>query len=129
MPRVSKLFFRTAIIWLVAGLAVGFKMGISGNHDMIPAHTHINLLGWVTSALFALYYNANRIQAFSRMAMVHLYLYSIGTACMVAGLALEELGVPDLEPVIGIGATILSAGVFVFAFNVLFGRSESTHHG
>jgi len=60
MPRVSLLFFKTGTIFLVIGVAMGLHMGISQNHSAMPAHAHINLLGWVTCALFAGYYACSR---------------------------------------------------------------------
>src|SRR5690606_32515143 len=52
MPNISNLYFRTAVLFLIAGIGLGLMMSISGNHNVIGAHAHINLLGWVTSALF-----------------------------------------------------------------------------
>lgn len=43
MPKVSDLFFKTAIVWLILGIGAGLQMAISGDHGAFPAHAHINL--------------------------------------------------------------------------------------
>ena len=53
---ISSLFFKGAVLWFVAGTSVGMQMGLSGNHNFIDAHAHLNLLGWVSSALFGCFY-------------------------------------------------------------------------
>ena len=63
MPKVSDLFFKTAIVWLILGIGAGLQMAISGDHGAFPAHAHINLLGWVTSAIFGGYYALNPAKA------------------------------------------------------------------
>ena len=67
MPRISNLFFRTAILFLIVGIAIGLQMAISQNHNVIGAHAHINLLGWVTSAIFGVYYALNPAKAEGRL--------------------------------------------------------------
>src|SRR5690606_12881968 len=47
MPAISNYYFRTAILFLLAGIAVGIQMSISQVHNVTGAHAHINLLGWV----------------------------------------------------------------------------------
>lgn len=125
MPTVSNLFFKSGVVFLLVGLAIGLKMGISGNHDLIAAHTHVNLLGWVTSALFGFYYAVNLERAKTRTAVVHYWSYTFGATCMVFGLLLEEIGIQGVEPLIALGAFTVYAAVLFFAFNVLFIRVPS----
>ena len=63
MPKVAELFFKTAAVFLIVGIAMGLHMSMSANHDVIGAHAHTNLLGWVTSALFGGYYALNPAKA------------------------------------------------------------------
>ena len=50
MPALAQLYFKTAIIFLIIGIAAGIHMSISGDHSVTGAHAHINLLGWVSMA-------------------------------------------------------------------------------
>ncbi len=127
MPSISQLFFKTAVIWLLIGLAVGLQMGMSGNHTVIAAHAHINLLGWVTSSIFGGYYALNPAKANKRLAMVHYALYMLGLVVMLPALYFMERGMSQLEPVVGIGSLITFAGVLVFAV-VIFSRESVPLH-
>ena len=129
MPRISEYYFRTAIVFLIVGISIGIHMSISQNHNVIGAHAHINLLGWVTSALFGGYYALNPAKAERRLAMVHYAVYTLGVAMMAVALYLLLLGNPAMEPVVAVSALITFAGVLIFAWmvfapeNVTLGRS------
>lgn len=56
MPRVSKAFFTIAALCGLAGMIWGSYMGKSGDHSMMPAHAHLNLLGWVGLAIMGGFY-------------------------------------------------------------------------
>ncbi|RVC73772.1 hypothetical protein EN745_31765 [Mesorhizobium sp. M4A.F.Ca.ET.022.05.2.1] len=115
MPRVSELFFKTAIVFLMLGVAAGLEMAISGDHGAFPAHAHINLLGWVTSALFGGYYALNPAKAARRIAMIHYGLYTLGLVIMMPALYLMLHGNPALEPVVAGGSLIVAAAILIFA--------------
>jgi cbb3-type cytochrome oxidase subunit 1 len=118
MPRVSELFFKTAIVFLIVGIAAGLQMAISGEHSAFPAHAHINLLGWVTSAIFGGYYALNPQKAARRIAMIHYWLYTVGLVIMLPALYVMLQGNPALEPFVAGGSLIVAAAVLVFAFVV-----------
>ena len=82
MPNISNLFFRTAVVFLIVGIGIGLQMSISQNHNTIGAHAHINLLGWVTSALFGGYYALNPAKAERRLALIHYGVYTVGVIIM-----------------------------------------------
>jgi len=92
MPRVSELFFKSAIVFLVLGIAAGLEMAISGDRGAFPAHAHINLLGWVTSAIFGGYYALNPQKAGRRIAMIHYGVYNLGLVIMLPALHLMLRG-------------------------------------
>jgi len=123
MPRVSLLFFKTGTIFLVIGVAMGLHMGISQNHSAMPAHAHINLLGWVTCALFAGYYALQPCKADGRLAMAHFVVYVLGMIVMFPALYLKYTGYPEFEPLLAAGSMIVGAGILIFAY-VLFSGDE-----
>lgn len=125
MPRVSELFFKTGVVFFLLGIAIGIKMGISGDHGAYPAHAHFNLLGWVTSAIFGGYYALNPAKAEKRLAMIHYGLYTLGLLVMLPPLYLKYAAGNDaVEPILGIGSLIVAAGVLVFAF-VVFSPAQT----
>ena len=124
MPRLAELFFKTAILFLIVGIAIGLQMSISGVHNVTGAHAHINLLGWVTSAIFGAYYALNPAKAEGRLPMAHYGIYTAGVVVMIVGLYLLLQGNPALEPVVAAGSLITFVGVLVFAV-VVFGKARS----
>ncbi|MER8730649.1 hypothetical protein NKH28_12480 [Mesorhizobium sp. M1227] len=129
MPKVSELFFKTAIIFLILGIAAGLQMAISSDHGAFPAHAHINLLGWVTSAIFGGYYALNPAKAARRSAMIHYGVYNLGLVVMLPALYLMLQGNPALEPIVATGSMIVAAAVLIFAFVVFSAETERSVSG
>jgi hypothetical protein len=89
---VIKLLFRLSVTIGLTGMALGIFMGIRQDFALAPAHAHLNLLGFVTLFLSALYYRAFPIAAASRLApwqagisALGAILFPIGIACVVIG--------------------------------------------
>ncbi|HEX2256017.1 MAG TPA: hypothetical protein VHG92_04805 [Afifellaceae bacterium] len=118
MPQIAELFFKTAIVFLIVGIAMGLQMSISGNHNVIGAHAHTNLLGWVTMALFGGYYALNPAKAATKLAQVHYWLYAGGVTILVPALYALYLGYAAIEPLVAVASLVTFAGVLVFAVMV-----------
>lgn len=118
MPRISEYYFRTAILFLIVGISIGIHMSISQNHNVIGAHAHINLLGWVTSALFGGYYALNPAKAAGRLPMIQYIVYTLGVILMTVSLYLLLQGNTAIEPLVAAGSLITFAGVLLFAWVV-----------
>nr|WP_295890409.1 hypothetical protein [uncultured Devosia sp.] len=118
MPRISEYFFRSAILFLLVGISIGIHMSISQNHNVIGAHAHINLLGWVTSALFGGYYALNPAKAGGRLPMLQYVVFTTGVVIMGASLYLLLAGNVGMAPVVAVASLITFAGVLLFAWIV-----------
>ena len=127
MPRVAQLYFRTAIIFLIVGIAMGLTMAISHDHSAIGAHAHANLLGWVTMAIFGIYHALNPAKAARRIALIQYVVYTAGVALMVPALYLMLTGTPAMEPVVAISSLITAAGVLMFAMIVFSSQTAAAH--
>lgn len=125
MPLVSRLYFRTAILFLIAGICVGLHMAMSQDHSVAGAHAHINLLGWVTSAVFGGYYALNPAKAERRLALVQYGIYTTGVAVMAPALLLMLAGNTALEPLVALSSFVVLAGVLLFAFIVFTGDRQA----
>ena len=125
MPPVSRLYFRTAILFLIAGICVGLHMAMSQDHSVAGAHAHINLLGWVTSAIFGGYYALNPAKAERRLALVQYGIYTTGEAVMAPALLLMLAGISALEPLVALSSFVVLAGVLLFAFIVFTGDRQA----
>lgn len=130
MPKVSELFFKTAILFLIAGISIGLVMSATHNYDVAGAHAHINLLGWVTSAVFGGYYALNPAKAARRIAYVQYVVYTVGVIVMTSFLFLAMKGYQDLYVVIPLAvfSFVTAFGVLLFAW-VVFSPSQAAARG
>lgn len=115
MPRIATMFFKFAVVFLLLGILMGLQMAISGNHNVIGAHAHSNLLGWVTSAVFGGYYALNPAKAETRLARIHFWIYTISIAVMIPALYLFYIGYQAVEPLLPITSIAALVAVLVFA--------------
>lgn len=125
MPRISHLYFGAAAIFLLFGIAMGMHMSITHNHNVIPAHAHVNLLGWVTCALFGTYFALNQAGSSTRLAWVQFGVYLVGLVLMLPSLYFLILGNAAMEPLVAIGSILTSLGVVLFAVVVLAGARRA----
>jgi hypothetical protein len=125
MPKISHLFFRTAVLFLIVGIGMGLQMAITQNHNVVGAHAHVNLLGWVTSAIFGGYYALNPARAEGRLPMIHYGIYTLGVVLMGLSLYLLLQGNTAMEPVVAVSSLITFAGVLIFAWTVFMPQSAA----
>jgi len=115
MPRLAGLYFRTAIVFLLVGIAMGLQMAISGDHNVIGPHAHANLLGWVTMAIFGGYYALNPAKAQGKLAAAQYWIYTAGVVVLVPSLYMLYLGYTAFEPLTAIASLVILLGVILFA--------------
>lgn len=113
----SSLSFRLAVLFVIAGMAMGIGMAASQNHAIMPAHAHLNLLGWVSLFLFGIYYERRPVLNTSRAALIQVLLWSIGTAVMTIAVAAIHLGY-DADPIAAISSIIVLVAMLMFAYFV-----------
>ena len=119
MPRVSLWFFAVAPICVLIGMGFGIFMGASQDFTLAPAHAHLNLIGWVTMALYGTFY-ALAPEASKKLAWTVFWLNNAGAAIMFPSLAMVlSFGdnSPFLLPLILSEFLALSA-MLCFAFSV-----------
>jgi drug/metabolite transporter (DMT)-like permease len=114
-----KSLFRISVSVGLLGMAFGIFMGIRQDFALAPAHAHLNLLGFVTMFLSALYYRAFPSAAASRLALYQAVVSVVGAILFPLGIACVLLGGHDrFEPVVVAGALIVFAGMLLFAIIV-----------
>ncbi|WP_431275776.1 hypothetical protein ACQ858_05630 [Variovorax ureilyticus] len=120
----SRAWFRVAVVYFVVAVALGIVMGASGDHTLMAVHAHINLLGWVTMALFGLIGLAYPAITEGRAAAWQFWLHNTGVPVMLVALTARLKGVEAAEPVIGIASVVVGIGVVLFAWLVLTRMAE-----
>lgn len=112
---MAHTYLRLAVLFGVAGICLGLYMAGSGDHAMHPVHAHLNLLGWVTLALFGLFYRAWPAAATTALAKAHFWLFVPGLFVQMVTLAILYAGHAAIEPVLAASSLVVGAGFLCFA--------------
>ncbi len=114
--KASALSFRIAVLCVIAGMAMGIGMAMSQDHSIMPAHAHLNLLGWVSLFLFGVYYERRPNLDASRIAPIQVYVWSVGTVILTVAVAAIHLGYTAFDPVAGIASLLVLGAMLLFAY-------------
>lgn len=126
MRDVAFAFLLAAVLCVTAGMGLGLWMGPTGNFQFAPVHAHLNLAGWATMALFAIYYRLTPQAARGWLPRVHAGFAIVGIVLMASGLAASIAGRGGEAVLIG-GSLLTAASMLIFLFTVIrhgFGAAE-----
>ena len=123
MKNLPYYFIGFATLFALLGMLYGMYMAGSEDHALAAAHAHNNLLGWVTMAIYGLYYRTMP-GTVTRLTAVHFAVALIANLIFPIGIALAILGQTPLLAAIG-GALELLA-MLIFAFVVWRNRAALT---
>lgn len=116
---MGKNFLKVAVIYFTIGVLMGITMGIIHDFRLTSVHAHVNLLGWVSMAIFGLIYHFYPQAANTKMAKMHFWFHNIGLPVMMVGIAVQTItGSNAALPVAIIGSIVLVVGVFLFTINL-----------
>jgi hypothetical protein len=116
--KASSLSFKLAVLFVVAGMAMGMGMAAAHDHSIMPAHAHLNLLGWVSLFLFGIYYKLNPSLERSRLALAQVAVWALGTVVLTIGVAAIHLGYDSAEPMTAAASFIVLAAMLLFGYLV-----------
>jgi hypothetical protein len=116
--KASSLSFQAAVVLVVAGMIWGIVMAASGDHAAMPAHAHLNLLGWVSLFLFGIFYHLHPALDRSRAAMVQVWVWIVGTVILSVGVALVHTGHQIGDPIAAVASLIVLADMLLFGWLV-----------
>ena len=117
MNGAARLFITTAILFALAGMALGLHMAMSHDHSQYPTHAHIMLAGWVSLALMGLFYHHFPALNVSTIAMVQFWVSALGALIMCVSLIFLYGGNPSYEPGAAAGSIAFLVGMLLFAYN------------
>lgn len=121
MQKIDRLFFGTAILLGLSGMALGIYMGARQDFALAPVHAHLNLVGWVSMALFGLAYRVGLARA-DVWATVHYGIATAGGVLLPAGIYVISTG--GNPAVVGIGSMLALASMLLFGINFLRARER-----
>jgi FtsH-binding integral membrane protein len=119
-------FIKAAVVYFLIGLGVGIYMSSSQDLRFGSLHAHINLVGWVSMALFGVIYRFFPKASSHKLATIHLWLYNIGLPVFLFSLfMLLRSGSVKWEWGIIPSAFLIILAVICFLINVFTNVSES----
>jgi hypothetical protein len=121
--KASVLSFRAAVAFVVAGMIWGLVMAISDDPSTMPAHAHLNLLGWVSLFLFGIYYRLHPWLEDARSASVQVWVWIIGTIILAIGVALVHTGHSAGDPIAAVGSVVVLLDALLFGW-LVFGAEK-----
>ncbi|MEO8882928.1 MAG: hypothetical protein ABI377_05865 [Devosia sp.] len=122
MKNLAYYFIGVAALFALVGMVFGVYMAATANFTLAPAHAHNNLLGWVSMAIFGLYYSRVPSVANTRIALVHFWVALVGNIIFPIGIAMTLLG--QSEVVVSIGSLLEILSMLIFAYVVWTHRQE-----
>jgi cbb3-type cytochrome oxidase subunit 1 len=114
----SRLSFRVAVLIMLAGMAWGIVMAVSHDHSAMPAHAHLNLLGFVSLFLFGVFYHLHPAIDRSRVALVQVGVWIAATVVMAIGVGLVHTGRPAGAPLAAASSIVAIADMLLFTWLV-----------
>jgi len=115
MPKVSAAFFVTGGLFVLVGMSLGMWMGAHEDFRLTPVHAHLNLVGWVTMALYGTFYALTAKTYSKKLAWTNYAFALVGLLVMAPSLAafLLTQNKSYIGP-LSIGEMITAVGLLTF---------------
>ena len=117
MRRIDLSFLLLATLSLIVGVCLGIWMGIVHDFQFAPVHAHLNLLGWVSLAIFGLAYRAYPALSESWLAPAHFGVAVVWVVVFTIGIALSVSGITVALAIVG--SLIWLTAVLLFLANLV----------
>jgi len=123
--KASTLSFQAAVVFVIAGMIWGIVMAISEDHSAMPAHAHLNLLGWVSLFLFGIYYRLHPSLERATSALVQVWIWIVGTVIVTIGVGLYHTGHAIGDPIAAVGSFVVLFDMLLFGWLVFRGPDKA----
>lgn len=113
-------FIKIAGVYFLIAVLLGLTMGIIHNFSFTSVHAHLNLLGWVSMAIFGVIYVLFPKAGTTKLAKAHFWLHNIGLPVMQGALFVQLVTQNNaLIPVTIVGSLLVVVGVILYVINLL----------
>jgi len=112
MKTVDINYIAIGSLWLVVGMLLGIGMGAAHNFALAPLHAHINLIGFVSHAIFGMAYRHWPALKDSPLAPYQFWIFVIASPITLIGLYFTVMNGPELPTIIGSIAVLAGAALF-----------------
>ena len=130
MDRFEKWFVLVSLMYLLIGSFLGVIMVTYSTewkgleYYLIPSHTHINLLGWMSMMIFGVAYHvlprfSGRLLYSRKLAWVHFVLSQVGLVGMALFFFLNRLQEGEWKNWLMLSGMLMFLSIMLFVFNML----------
>lgn len=112
MNGLARICWITAPIYAVIGMTFGIHLAMSGDYSLAPAHAHLNLLGWVSIAIYGAFYTLVPAAADQMLAKLQVLLAELGVVVLVPGIVIAISS--QSEALAAIGSIIVLVSMLLF---------------
>jgi heme/copper-type cytochrome/quinol oxidase subunit 1 len=119
MHGLAARYFGSAIVYAILGMSLGLHMGLSQDHSQMPTHAHLMVVGWVSFALFGVFYHLFPSTTGSLLAKIQFWLAQLSLVTIVVALYLLFSGHAGADPLAGIGSIGLLLAMILFGLIAL----------
>jgi FtsH-binding integral membrane protein len=123
--KASSLSFQAAVLLVLVGMGWGIAMAASGDHSTMPAHAHLNLLGWVSLFLFGIFYHLHPATDQSRAAILQVWIWIAATVVLAIGVGLVHTGREVGDPIAAVSSLAIFADMAFFGW-LVFRRDRAS---
>jgi hypothetical protein len=125
--RLDIWYIALALLFMLAGEAFGEWMARMHDHSLALVHSHINVIGWASFALFGLIHRAYPELARSRLALPQFLLATASAVFLIGGLWVVWAVGDTFGAIAGAYGLILATALFVVMFfqGVVFAQKHS----
>ncbi|PRO65928.1 hypothetical protein [Alkalicoccus urumqiensis] len=114
-----KLLLVTAAAFGVVGVFMGGHMAGSGGPALRPIHAHVLVVGWLTLAVWSMYYKVYR-PAPGKLAFFQVWSGIIGTIGLCTGMYVFMLSPFNLPELFTLLYYIISGSILMISFFLFF---------
>lgn len=114
----SRLYFKSAVLLLFAGIVWGLHMTISKYHSAMPAYAHLNLQGFVALFLFGIFCRLHPVLEQRRLALIQAWVWILTTIVLSIGVGLFHTGHEIGDPIAAVSSLVIFASAILFAWLV-----------
>lgn len=114
MNALSRICWIAAPIYVLMGMVFGLWMSAHQNFQLAAAHAHLNLLGWVTIALFGAFYALKPEAATWRISKLQVLIANLAVIIMVPGIVLAIKEVTEGPVIVGSLLAVIAMALFLY---------------
>jgi hypothetical protein len=85
MLEIDRAYVAVGLLWVVAGMLLGFYMGIAADNKLLVMHVSMMLNGFVTLAIYGMIYRLWPVMKKSPLARAQFWIAMVGAAGIIVG--------------------------------------------